>query len=83
MLEYLMLIKFDISRTTLGRVPVGGVFTYDNKLWKVVNKIDGENKALITNVGSGCQPSFIVASSIKVCYIIKALEILEGTNESN
>ena len=83
MLEYLMLIKFDISKTTLGRVPVGGIFTYDDKLCKVVNKIDGENKALITIVGSGCQPSFIVASSIKVCYIKQALEILEGTNESD
>lgn len=83
MLPYHMLIKFDIEKTTLGRVPVGGVFTYDNKLWKVLNKIDGESKALATVVGSGCQPSFILASTVEVCYINEALEILEGTNESN
>ena len=82
MLRYLMLIKFDIERTKLGRVPVGGLFTYDDKLWRILNKIDGESKALVTIVGSGCQPSFILASSIEVCYINEALEILEGTNES-
>ena len=69
MLRYLMLIKFDVEATTLGRVPVGGIFTYDKKLWKILNKIDGESKALVTIVGSGCQPSFILASTIEVCYI--------------
>ena len=83
MLRYLMLIKFDVEATTLGRVPVGGIFTYDKKLWRILNKIDGEGKALVTIVGSGCQPSFILASTIEVCYINEALEILEGTNESD
>ena len=78
-----MLIKFDFSKTTLGRVPVGGIFTYSNKLWKVVNKIDGEKKSLVTNVGDGCWDSFLLASTTKVCYINEALEILEGTNESD
>ena len=82
MLRYLMLIKFDVEATTLGRVPVGGIFTYDKKLWKILNKIDGESKALVTIVGSGCQPSFILASTIEVCYINEALEILEGPDGS-
>ncbi len=83
MLKYLMLIKFDISRTTLGRVPVGGIFTYDNKLWKKVNRIDGENTSLVTNIGNGNRVSILLASAAKVCYIIETLDILEGTNESD
>jgi len=78
-----MLIKFDVDKTTLGRVPVGGIFTYNDGLWKLINKIDGENKALITNVGSGNRQSILLASTTEVCYIIEALEILEGTNESD
>jgi hypothetical protein len=75
-----MLIEFDIENTTLGRVPVGSIFTHENKLWKVVNRIDGQNKSLVTNVGNGCRESILLASSAKVCYIIETLDIQEGTN---
>jgi hypothetical protein len=78
-----MLIEFDIEKTTLGRVPVGSIFTHENKLWKVVNRIDGQNKSLVTNVGNGCRESFLLASCTRVCYIIEALNIQEGSNESN
>jgi hypothetical protein len=78
-----MLIEFDIEKTTLGHIPVGGLFTYNNKLWKVVNKIDGESKSLVTNVGNGCRESFLLASLEKVCYIIEARNIQEGTYESS
>jgi hypothetical protein len=78
-----MLIEFDIEKTTLGRIPVGGLFTYNNKLWKVVNKIDGESKSLVANVGNGCRDSFSLAFLEKVCYIIEARNIQEGTYESS
>tara|TARA_X000000368_G_C22436721_1_gene452895 strand:+ start:224 stop:460 length:237 start_codon:yes stop_codon:yes gene_type:complete len=78
-----MKIEFDIDRTTLGRIPTGAIFVYENKVWKVVNKIDGESKALVTHIGNGCRPSFLLASSTKVCYIIETLDIQEGTNGSD
>ena len=78
-----MTIKFDIENTTLGRIPVGGLFVHADKLWKLVNKIDGESKALVTNVGKGCRLSFLLASSTKVCYIIETLDIQENINESH
>ena len=43
-----MTIKFEIEKTRLGQVPVGGLFTYEDKLWKKVNRIDGQSKSLDT-----------------------------------
>ena len=77
-----MKISFRTEKTTLGRVPVGGIFSYNFKLWSVVNRIDGKNKKLITNIGSGCRENISLASSTKVCYITEVLNIQEGTNES-
>ena len=78
-----MTIEFEIEKTRLGQVPVGGLFTYQNKLWKKINRIDGENTSLITNIGNGNRASILLASGAKVCYIIETLDILEGTNESD
>ena len=75
-----MKIEFDIDRTTLGRIPVGSIFVYDNKVWKKINRIDGEDTSLITNIGNGNRVSILLASSAKVCYIIETLDIQEGTN---
>jgi hypothetical protein len=75
-----MKIEFDTEDTTVGRIPVGAIFVYENKVWKVVNKIDGESKALVTNIGNGNRVSILLASSAKVCYIIETLDIQEGTN---
>ena len=83
MLKYLMKIEFDIERTILGHVPVGSIFTYKNKLWKKVNRIDGQSKSLVINVGNGNRQSILLAYSAEVCYIIETLNIQEGTDESN
>ena len=77
-----MTIKFEIKKTRLGQVPVGGLFTYQDKLWKKVNRIDGQNKSLATNIGNGNRVSILLASKAKVCYIIETLDIQEGTNGS-
>ena len=77
-----MTIKFEIEKTRLGQVPVGGLFTYEDKLWKKVNRIDGENTSLVTNIGNGNRVSILLASAAKVCYIIETLDIQEGTNGS-
>lgn len=78
-----MTIEFEIQKTRLGQVPVGGLFTYQDKLWKKINRIDGENTSLITNIGNGNRESILLASVAKVCYIIETLDIQEGTNESD
>jgi len=83
MLIYLMWIEFDTEKTTLGRVPVGGLFTYNNKIWIMVNTLVGKGKRLVVNVGNGCRENFLLASSEKVCYIIEAKNIQEGKNGSN
>ena len=77
-----MTINFEIEKTRLGQVPVGGLFTYEDKLWKKVNRIDGQSKSLVTNIGNGNRVSILLASAAKVCYIIETLDIQEGTNES-
>ena len=77
-----MKIKFEIEKTRLGQVPVGGLFTYEDKLWKKVNRIDGQSKSLVTNIGNGNRVSILPASAAKVCYIIETLDIQEGTNGS-
>tara|TARA_R100000278_G_scaffold121702_1_gene106243 strand:- start:554 stop:790 length:237 start_codon:yes stop_codon:yes gene_type:complete len=77
-----MKIKFEIEKTRLGQVPVGGLFTYEDKLWKKVNRIDGQSKSLVTNIGNGNRVSILLASAAKVCYIIETLDIQEGTNGS-
>ena len=78
-----MKIKFEIEKTRLGQVPVGGLFTYQNRLWKKVNRIDGQNRSLVTNIGNGNRESILLASAVKVCYIIETLDIQEGTNGSD
>ena len=77
-----MTIKFQIQKTRLGQVPVGGLFTYEDKLWKKVNRIDGQSKSLVINIGNGNRASILLASAAKVCYIIETLDIQEGTNGS-
>tara|TARA_B100000900_G_C20388207_1_gene637474 strand:+ start:593 stop:829 length:237 start_codon:yes stop_codon:yes gene_type:complete len=77
-----MTIKFEIEKTRLGHVPVGGLFVYNDKLWKKVNRIDGKSKSLVTNIGNGNRVSILLASGAKVCYIIETLDIQEGTNGS-
>ena len=61
-----MKIKFEIEKTRLGQVPVGGLFTYKDKLWKKVNRIDGQSKSLVTNIGNGNRVSILLASAAKV-----------------
>ena len=78
-----MTIKFQIQKTRLGQVPVGGLFTYEDKLWKKVNRIDGKSRSLVTNIGNGNRVSILLASAAKVCYIIETLDIQEGTNGSD
>ena len=78
-----MTIKFEIKKIRLGHVPVGGLFTYEDKLWKKVNRIDGENTSLVTNIGNGNRVSILLASAARVCYIIETLDIQEGTNGSD
>tara|TARA_B100000212_G_C27085194_1_gene409864 strand:+ start:223 stop:465 length:243 start_codon:yes stop_codon:yes gene_type:complete len=78
-----MNICADISKITLGRVPIGGLFTYDSKLWVVVNRIDGASKKLVINVGAGNRQSILLASCIEVCYINEVRNIQEGSYESD
>ena len=78
-----MKIEFEIQKTRLGQVPAGGLFTYDNRLWKKVNRIDGKSTSLVTNIGNGNRVSILLASAAKVCYIIETLDIQEGTNGSD
>lgn len=78
-----MNICADISKIALGRVPIGGLFTYDSKLWVVVNRIDGASKKLVINVGAGNRQSILLASCTEVCYISEVRNIQEGSYESD
>ena len=70
-----MWIKLKTEETTLGRVPVGSIIIYKERVWKTLNRIDGKNQMLISNLGDGDRESILLASSSKVCYIRDVIKI--------
>ena len=75
MLIYLMWMKFKTEEVKLGRVPVGSIIVHQERAWKIINKIDGQSAALITNIGDVDRESILLASSAIVCYIIDVIKI--------
>ena len=72
-----MWMKFKTEETNLGRVPVGSIIVYKEKVWKTLNRIDGKSQMLISNLGDGDRESILLASSAKVCYIRDVIKISE------
>ena len=70
-----MWMKFKTEEVALGRVPVGSIIVHQERVWKIINKIDGQSAALITNIGDGDRESILLASSTIVCYIIDVIKI--------
>lgn len=75
MLIYRMWLKLKTEETTLGRVPVGSIIIYEQKVWKTLNKIGSVGKMLISNLGDGDRESILLAFSTEVCYIRDVIKI--------